>query len=78
VGLVGGGVGAAVALGDGHQRHELAGVGGGHLWAVIPPGHQDRGGIVIAGRGVVGRRVVVAAGQLAGPPASVGESNAPL
>jgi hypothetical protein len=52
-------------LGDGHQRHELAGVGGGHLWAVIRPGHQDRGGVV-AGRVVAGRRVVVATGEHAG------------
>lgn len=33
--LVGRGAGPAVVLGDRHQRHELAGVVGGHLGAVV-------------------------------------------
>jgi hypothetical protein len=40
--LVGRGAGPAVVLGDRHQRHELASVGGGRLGAVVRPGDEDR------------------------------------
>ena len=52
--LVGWRSGAAVMLGDRHQRHELASVDSGHLRAVVRPCHQDRRVL----RAVVGREPV--------------------